>query len=316
MSNEVRRLGRSGFDVTALGLGSFQVIPMFGVSEEEAAAVFALAAENGVGYVDTAPMYQTSEELLGRALAAHPSWAPVLSTKVGYFDPELGDDAYRDRAVIRQCVFRSCERLGRDRLDIVMVHEPEWAQWGLTADGHGAVLDALGELREEGVIGAIGLGGWGTERIAQLLDGGMFDVALVAGGFTLLDQPLRDHMFPAAERQDVGIVAGGAFGQGIPWLLSADRAPIEKMLRNDEVASPDPQYPLTRETAEKLLDLYDLADELGIGMTDLTIRYLLAEPRIHSHIAGAREAAHLRANLAAVAAGPLPAAAIARIEAR
>lgn len=315
MSVEVRRLGRTEHDVTVLGLGAFQLTSHFNVAEAEAARILALAAGAGVAYVDTAPMYADSERIVGRAIAAEAGWKPVLSTKVGYFDESNGDRPFQSPQTIRDSVVRSCERLGRERIDIVMIHEPEWPQWGLGPTGSGVVTDVLTELRESGLIGAIGVGGWGTSRIAELLDSGLFDVALVAGAFTLLDQSLRDEVLPVAARHDVGIVVGGAFGQGIPWLLSPDRGQVIERLRTGDHSSPNSFYRFGRRDLEKTLDLYDLADELAISMTELTVRYILGEERIHSHIAGAREASHLLSNLQAVAKGPLSPAVVARIEA-
>lgn len=308
-----RRLGRTGREVGALGLGAYQLTSEFSVPEEEALRIFDAAAKAGINYVDTAPAYAKgkSEHLLGRALSEIRSWHPFLSTKVGYLPSEAD---YRDPRTLRASVERSLDRLGVDRVDIVMIHEPEFPQWALQPDGSGVVTDVLRELRDEGLISHLGLGGWDFSRIAELIDGGIFDVALVAGGYTLLHQPIRDEVLPAAERNDVGIAVGGAFAQGASGLLAVDRAPIQEMLRTGEYRPLHPSIRFDRRTCERLLNLYDLAEEFGIGMPELTIRYILSETRIHTHVAGAREDSHLRANLDAVSKGPLSAELLARIE--
>lgn len=313
-STERRRLGRTGFDVRPLGLGAFQLTQDFNVPEAEALRIFDLAASEGIDYVDTAPVYAASEELVGRGLAQRPDWRPRISTKVGYLP---SDDGYRDPVAIRRSVDTSRRRLGVDRIDMLMIHEPEMPQWGITSEGHGPVMDTLVELRDEGVISNIGLGGWADlDGIARLVDGGMIDVALVAGGFTLLDQPIRDEILPAAARNDVGIVAGGVFAQGVTsGLLAIDREPIQRMLTTGDFTSPHPMARFDRRSCERLLNLYDLAEELDIPMTELTIRYVLSETRIHTHIPGAREAAHLRSNLEAARKGPFEPELLARIEA-
>lgn len=310
-----RRLGRTGFEVRPLGLGAFQLTAEhFGVPEEEALRIFDLAASEGIDYVDTAPGYGSSEVLVGKGLAQRPDWHPRVSTKVGYLPNE---DDHRDRVAIRRSVEASRRRLGLERIDMLMIHEPEFANWwGLSPDGRGPVMDALLELRKEGVISYIGLGGCNDfDVLAGLIEGGLIDVALVAGGFTLLDQPIRDAILPAAARSDAGIVVGGAFAQGAAsGLLAIDREPIQQMLRTGDFTSPHFMARFDRRTCERLLNLYDLAEDLGIPMTELTIRYVLSETGIHTHIPGAREAAHLRSNLEAIRKGPFDPAVLTRIE--
>lgn len=299
--------------MSALGLGAYQLTSEFSVTEDEALQIFGAAAAAGINYVDTAPAYAKgkSEHLLGRALAEFGAWRPFLSTKVGYLPSE---DEYRDPRALRASVERSLDRLGMDRMDIVMIHEPEFPQWALGPGGEGVVTDVLRELRDEGRISYIGLGGWDFSRIAELIESGIFDVALVAGGCTLLHQPIRDEVLPAAERNDVGIAVGGAFAQGASGLLAVDREPILEMLRTGEYRPLHPSIRFDRRTCERLLNLYDLAEEAGIGMPELTIRYILSDTRIHTHVAGARESAHLRANLDAVSKGPLSAELLERVE--
>jgi D-threo-aldose 1-dehydrogenase len=316
MPIERRTLGRTGMEVTALSLGTYQLTSQFSVPSTEADAIFDAAAELGIGYVDTAPIYGAgeSERLLGSALASHREWKPRISTKVGHFDAELGLEPYRDPAAIRASVERSRERLGLETIDILMVHEaeiPDW--WGLTTDGRGVVVDTLLELRAEGVVGAIGLGSnaWNeraAHRLAEILDGGLFDVALIAGGFNLVDQPIRHEILPVASSHDIGIVVGGTLASGfVPWLLDVDRPAVEAMLRADEYEQPHPAYRIDRRVCERVLNLYDIAAALDISMTDLAVRYSISEAGIHATIPGAREAGHVRANYRASLDGPLDA---------
>jgi aryl-alcohol dehydrogenase-like predicted oxidoreductase len=294
------------------------------VPSAEAEAIFDTAAEIGVDYVDTAPLYGSgeSERLLGAALASHPEWSPCISTKVGHFDAALGSEPYRDPVAIRASIDRSRNRLGLETIDILMVHEPEIPDWwGLTTDGRGVVVDTLLELRAEGVINAIGIGanGWSDEaahRLAEILDGGLFDVALIAGGFNLVGQPIRGEILPVAAAHDIGIVVGGTLASGfVPWLLDVDRPAVEKMLRTGEYEQPHPAYRIDRRVCERVLNLYDIAADLDISMTDLAVRYSISEPAIHTTIPGARESAHVRANHRAALAGPFDADTRSRIEA-
>jgi aryl-alcohol dehydrogenase-like predicted oxidoreductase len=321
MSIEPRTLGRTGIEVPVLGLGTNQLTAELYANS---AAVLDAAAELGVGYVDTAPLYGAGamERLLGSALASHPDWTPLVSTKVGYLDPTAGAAVYRDPAAIRDSVDRSRERLGLETIDILLVHEAEIsAWWGLTVDGAGVVVDTLLELKAEGVIRAVGLGsnGWNddaTHRLSEILDGGLFDVALIAGGFTLVDQPIRREILPVAAEHGVGVVVGGTLASGtVPWLLNVDRPAVEEMLRTGEFEQPHSAYRVDRRICERVLNLYEIAAQLDISMTDLAVRYSLSEPGIHSTIPGAREVAHLRANYRAASEGAFDADTKSRIDA-
>ena len=307
-----RRLGRTGWMVTELGLGCYQYTGEFGVAQAEAERILDLAFEAGINFFDTAAMYGCgeSEELLARALQHRGRSGIYVSTKVGWLDRtvvrHLGNDAYRDEDALLRAIKHSLWLLRLDRVDMLMVHEPDWSQWGFNLrTGDAPVTNVLERLKREGVIGAIGAGGWHCDVLADLIETGRFDVALVAGGATLLGQPIRARVLPAAARHDVGVVLGGAMGQGA--LVAKDRAAAEEMIRN-------PTQHDQPARGRKLLAVYDLADALGLELPALVIRYVLAMPEIHTHIAGARAAAHLQANLAAVAQGPLPADVVGQID--
>lgn len=133
-----RRLGRTGLDVTGLGLGCYQLTGEFGVAQAEAEAIFDLAFEAGINYFDTAPMYGfgESEELLGRALQRHRNRECFISTKVGFLDRtvvrNLGEDAYRNEAALERVIRHSMWLMRLERLDAVLIHIPCREAWGLT----------------------------------------------------------------------------------------------------------------------------------------------------------------------------------------
>jgi aryl-alcohol dehydrogenase-like predicted oxidoreductase len=133
-------------------------------------------------------------------------------------------------------------------------------------------------------------------------------MALAAGGYTLVRQPMRERVIPAARQHDVGLVVGGPFLQGL--LATIQRERVEAVLRSGE-----PEGPVTVPLARRLLALYDLCAEAGMAITELALRYILNDPDIHSVIPGAQHVAHLRDNLEAVEKGPLPAELLSRLEA-
>ena len=156
---EKRILGRTGLEVSALGMGGLFVSRVGGNDREEARRAVQRAFELGINYVDTAPSYADSEEVLGYALAGTPR-PFYLSTKLGGrpqpFEP-------KDRAALRQSVDESLRLLGRDHIDILIVHEPDrpgqWDWWTDHDTYDGPVNEVLDELKAEGKIRFTGLGG-------------------------------------------------------------------------------------------------------------------------------------------------------------
>jgi aryl-alcohol dehydrogenase-like predicted oxidoreductase len=319
-----RRLGRTGLQVTELGLGCYQYTGEFNVAQQEAGRILDLAFEAGINFFDTAEMYGfgESEELLGRALARHPGRKAHLSDKVGWLDRTVvrnlvekplecarhDEKVYRNEDALRRAIEHSFWLLRRDYIDLFMIHEPNvelW--WGMDRKtGDAVVTRVLEDYKRQGRIGGLGLGGWDCDHMADLIETGRFDAVLVAGGVNLLGQPIKSRVLPAAQKHDVGVILGGVLGQG--GLVVADRAAARKLIDDPS----DPSHP-TR--GRKLLAAYDLAEETGLGMVELAMRYVLGMPEIHTHITGARERAHLEANLVSIAKGPLPPEIVSMIEA-
>jgi len=312
-----RRLGRTNLQVTALGLGCFQNTGEFGVPREEGEAVLDFAFGAGINFYDTAQMYGfgESEELLGRALRRHGRDKAYISTKCGWLDRtvirNLGDEAYKNAAALRRAIKHSFWLLQVDYIDVFMIHEPNMEPWwGMDFKTGDCVLtEVLESLKKEGVIGAIGLGCWMGDPLVQIIETGRFDVALVAGGMSLLHLTMHEKLTAAAKKHDVGVVLGGAFRQG--WtgeLISKQPDAMQKMLETGE-------YPkgLDERTVRQILSLYDIADDLGVTMPELTIRFVLAHEDVHTHIAGARCVAHIEENTRAALKGPLPKEAVERI---
>ena len=307
---EKRILGRTGMEVTALGLGCYQITSHFGGTYESAAEILDYAAQAGINYFDTAPMYGygESEELIGRALRRHPDKRIYVGDKAGFYvqweGEVLGQEKnvpakFTDRAALIHAMKQSLWLLQRDHFDLLSIHEFNQPQWQIDYDtGDSVILEVLEDLKKEGLVANIGIGGWDLHLAARLIATGRIDAAMVPGGMSLLDRPICDEVLPAARQQNAGIILGGAFGQGNPFLLSKNRAGVRKYLLESE----DERRVVT---GRQLMKLYDLADELDVSMFEMALRYVLAFPEIHCHAAGARAVEHLRANVAAVEKGPL-----------
>ena len=295
-----RTLGRTGLRVSELALGGL-FVSSFGAPFEQGREATRRALELGVNYVDTAPGYGNSEEVLGRFLEG--TTAPViLSTKLGGrprpFLPQ-------DKAGLRRSVEESLRLLKRDRIDILMIHEPdrpgEYDWWTDLDTFEGPVLELLDELKREGVIGHTGLGGTTAYELARLVRTGRFDVVLTAFNYSLLWREAEREILPAALEHGVGVVIGSPLQQG-----ALARRYDDEIRHGARWLSP-PRRAQYRA-------LYDLLDEAGLSLPEAGLRFALSNPHVACVLMGARSAEEVEQNAAAVERGPLPPDLLARLD--
>ena len=286
------KLGRTAIEVSRLSFGGL-FVASFAADYAEAERAVHRAAELGVDYFDTAPRYGNSEEVLGRALAGVDS--PVcVSTKLGGrpepFDP-------KDAAHLRASLDESRRLLGRDRIDILFIHEPDRPgqyDWFDNWDTfHGPVCDFLADAKAKGQIGCTGLAGTTAYEMARIIERADYDVLLTAFNYSLLWREATAAVIPAARAKGMGIVAGSPLQQG--WLAR----------RFDDVVREDPPAWLSPARREQLLALYACVDELGIGLPELALRFVLSNADIDVVLMGSRSVREVDANVAAAEAGPL-----------
>lgn len=215
-----------------LGLGGAPLGNLYrAMSDENARAVVDAAWARGIRYFDTAPHYGLglSERRLGAALAARPRAEYVVSTKVGRLlvdnpggagkrDTEGFDvprTLVRRRDYSRDGALRSLEsslaRLDLDRVDLALVHDPE----DHVEEALAGALPALVELREQGVVDGVGLGMNFDRVLAGFVRRADVDVVLIAGRYTLLEQPALDELLPLCEERGVRVMAAGVFNSGL-----------------------------------------------------------------------------------------------------
>ena len=238
------KVGLQGLEVTRLGLGGTTFGNMYSaLDEQEGFDVIDASYAAGVRYFDTAPLYGygMSETKMGPGLARYNRDEIAISSKVGYVlkERQEGDDyvdlfvdapkltSYFDYS--RDAVLRSIEgtlkRLKTDRLDIVLIHDPDDGKsiepgW---VPGDRANFDqvmaeaypALAELREQGVVKAIGLGMNQWQMLADFARAGNFDAFLLAGRYTLLEQESLRELLPLCTEREVRIIIGGPYNSGI-----------------------------------------------------------------------------------------------------
>ncbi|WP_304454354.1 aldo/keto reductase [Nocardiopsis sp. YSL2] len=303
--------GRSPVRFTALGFGGAPLGNLFRAVDDDTASEAVRAAwEAGVRLFDTAPHYGLglSERRLGRALADLPRDGYTLSTKVGrILEPtperahERDDQGFDVPAThtrrwdfsadgVRRSLEGSLERLGLDRVDLVLIHDP---------DDHGRqaleeAYPALHDLRSQGVVGAIGAGmnqAAMLERFATETD---VDAVLLAGRHTLLEQSANALLDTCAER-GVAVLAGGVFNSG---LLAHDHPPEEATY--DYRPAPDA-------LRGRALRIAATARRHGVSLPQAAIAFTGAHPAVASVVLGMRSADQVRRN-AALAARPVPTA--------
>ena len=296
-----RTLGR-GPAVTELGLGAAQFGNLYRETTDEASAAAVDAAwQSGIRYFDTAPHYGIglSERRLGAALAQYPRDEFVVSTKVGRLLVPTPENAHQldEHGFVTPAVFRrewdfsrdgilrsvegSLERLGLDRVDVVYLHDPDFHWQQASTEG----IAALIELREQGLIGAIGAGMNQSAMIAQFIRETDVDLMMLAGRYTLLEQGALDDLLPLALERGVGIVAAAIYNSG---LLSAPRPAADA--RYDYQQAP-PEL-LSRANA-----IADVCERWGVTLPDAAVAYPLRHPAVVSVVLGTRTAQQVASNV-------------------
>jgi len=298
---EKRMLGRTGLEVSVLGMGGLFVSVVGGKGREEACKAINRALELGVNYVDTAPSYADSEEVLGMALEGVPRNSYYISTKLGGrpqpFDP-------KDKDALRRSVDESLKLLKTDYLDILMVHEPDrpgqYDWWTDYYTFHGPVSELLEDLKSENVIRFTGLGGTTAYQLPHIMATGNYDVVLTAFNYSLLWREAALCIFPEAKRQKMGIIVGSPLQQGA---LSRRYAEIETGA-----------LWLSKPRHEQYRRLYAFLDEINIPLTDVALRFVVSNPNISVLLMGARSIDEVEQNVKAIVSGPLPPNILARLQ--
>ena len=197
--------------VSPIGLGTVSL----GLAERvptdaDATAIVRALFEVGANVIDTAPVYGEAERRIGIALRDLEDEAPpdlVVATKVGY-RPDPFDYS---EAQTRACVDESLRLLGRDRLDLVYIHDVEITKFDTVMNGS---LVALQDLRASGVVGCIGVSGGTVDVLRQYVETGEFDAVLTHNRYTLLDQPAGG-LIGRAHELGVAVTNAAPFSAGM-----------------------------------------------------------------------------------------------------
>ncbi|MFF3440006.1 aldo/keto reductase [Streptosporangium sp. NPDC002721] len=295
--------------VSRYGFGTAPIGNLFSeVGEDVARAAVDAAYEAGVRVFDTAPHYGLglSERRLGAALAERPRDSYTLSTKVGrLLVPATGEGPFgRDdqgfdvpadlrrvwdfsRDGVLRSLEESLERLGLDAVDIVLIHDPDdhWEQAVSEA------YPALAELRDQGVVKAVGAGMNQAAMLTRFVRETGVDMVMLAGRYTLLDQSGEDELLPLCAERGVSVFAAGVFNSG----LLATHDPSGTY---DYVPAPGPLLERARRIAA-------VCERHDVTLPQAALAFPLRHPAVTTVVIGARSAAEVTRN-ADLTARPVP----------
>ncbi|MGB5557178.1 MAG: aldo/keto reductase [Paracoccaceae bacterium] len=307
------RIGNGGLSFTKLGFGTAPLGNLYrAISDDEAQTILEMAWAGGVRYYDTAPLYGLglSETRLNRFLRGKPRDEYVLSTKIGrllrpttpdkrdgfgkWFDVPSRNEVYDYGydGTMRSVEF-SLERLGVDRVDVLFAHDLDMANHKsrevledklseLMAGGYRALM----QMRDQGVIRAFGAGVNEWQSCQWMAERGDFDLFLLAGRYTLLEQEALDSFLPLCEARGIGIVIGGPYNSGI-----LATGPREGAFYNYDPAPP--------EILARVGKIEAVCKAHGVRMLDAAFGFPLHHPAVVSVIPGGQGVAEMESNLAA-----------------
>jgi D-threo-aldose 1-dehydrogenase len=288
------------------------------IDETQAIDAVRRAWAAGVRYFDTAPLYGSglSERRIGAALAGTPRGAFVLSTKVGRrLVPRPADGPPLDSAYVdipplepvfdytaeatRVTLAGSLERLGTDRVDVVLIHDIGPVVHGADdarryAEAMDGAYRVLHDLRSQGAIRAIGVGANEWEILERCARDGDFDCFLLAGRYSLLEQTALETFLPMCVRRQISVIVGGPFNSGI---LATGARPGATY--NYEPAPPD--------VLDRVQALERVVGAHGVPIAAAALQLPFHHPAVAAVIPGARAAGEVEANLRLLR-DPIPAA--------
>jgi len=291
-----KRIGKTDVYVSEIGLGTAPLANLYKkVPESQAIATIQRCLEADITLFDTAPVYGggVAEKRLGAALAGVERDRFVISTKVGdSSESEQQWNVDKEWDFSHDGIFRSVEaslkRLKIDWIDIVLIHDPD--------HHHRQALDesypALVELKEQGVIKAIGVGMNWWQPLYQFANEAEFDCFMMAGQYTLLVQdglPLMN----LCQEKDIGILAAGVYNSGI---LATGPKPGAKFLYRD--ASP--------EILERTRRIETICNRYDVPLKVAALRFPAGHPATSSLVVGTSSPSRIDDYLSALQ-WPIPA---------
>jgi len=287
---ELRELGKTGLKLSALGFGASSLGGVFhSLSESDGIKAVHTAVDNGINFIDVSPYYGhlKAEIVLGKALREIPRDKYILSTKVGRYGKDGVNTWDYSAKRAHDSVYESMERLGVDYIDIINVHDIEFADLNQVVN---ETLPALVALREKGVVGHVGITDLQLENLKWVIEHvpeGTVESVLNFCHYCLCDDKLVDFL-DFFEQRGIGVINASPLSMG---LLTMRGAPAWH---------PAPE-PLSKACAEAAR----YCDSIGYPIEKLAMQYSInTNSRISSTLFSTTNPANVMKNIDFVSAQP------------
>lgn len=262
---EYRELGRTGLKLSQLAFGASSLGGVFHeLKEADGIKAVHTAVEGGINFIDVSPYYGhlKAEMVLGKALREIPRDKYILSTKVGRYGHDGINTWDYSAARARESVYESMDRLGVDYIDIINVHDIEFADLHQVAD---ETLPALVELREKGIVGHVGITDLQLENLKWVVEhvpAGTVESVLNFCHYCLCDDKLLDFL-PFFEERGIGVINASPLSMGL----------LTKLGTPDWHPAPQPLKDACRRAQQ-------FCEKEGYPIERLAMQYSVANPRI------------------------------------
>ena len=281
------RIGGTRTAVTELGLGTAQLGDLYRPSSlDEARRIVEAAWRGGIRYFDTAPFYGLglAETRLGHALVDYERSEFAISSKVGRVLTDGEGAGFRwdfSAQGVRESLTASLDRLGTGYVDIALIHDPQGhLDWAMEE-----ALPALEDLKREGIVRAIGVGSGVVDALIAFAETQRVDALMIAGRYTLLEQPAAERLMPLCVERGVSVLNAGVFNSG---LLAVD----------DPGA--DSHYEYAAAAAEQIARAHELAGiahRFDTTLPQAALAFAALAPRVASVVVGAESPEQVTRNV-------------------
>jgi D-threo-aldose 1-dehydrogenase len=270
-------LGSTGLHVTSVALGTSPLASMpalygYEVDDDRAEATIDAMLESSINFIDTSNNYGggSAETRIGRVLARRGGLPDgvVLATKVDGVREVLDFSAAR----VGRSTHESLERLGLERVQLMYLHDPEFYLTAAEAMAPGGPVEALVSLRDEGVIGAIGVAAGDVALMIELAVTDVFDVMLNHNRFTLLDRS-AEPLIDTAVSRGMAYVNAAPYGGGI-------------LSKGPDVSTSYGYRPADDDVLAAVRGMQALCRDAGVPLAAAALQFSLRDPRIASTVVG------------------------------
>lgn len=279
---DYREIGKTGMRVSCLSFGASSLGGVFrGIRESEAIEAVFTAIDLGLNFIDVSPYYghYKAETVLGKALKELPRDKYYLSTKVGrYGENGVNTWDYSGKRA-KESVYESMERLNVDHIDLINVHDIEFADLKQVAE---ETLPALAELKSEGVVSHVGITDLQLENLKWVIEHtpeGMVESVLNFCHYCLCDDKLADFLSFFEER-NIGVINASPLSMG---LLSSRGAPD--------------WHPAPKGLADACRRAAEFCAQEGYPIEKLAMQFSVSNPRIASTLFSSANPANVKKNV-------------------